>query len=157
MPYQLHRIHQLNCDLVTAWKFFSSPHNLSHITPKEMKFTVQSNLPEESIYAGMIINYKVSPLLGIPMLWQTRITQVDEGNSFTDIQQRGPYKLWNHFHEFIPNKYGVLMKDTVDYELPWGLIGSIVHSLLVRKKLNNIFDYRYQVLETLFNTQKITA
>src|SRR6187549_924203 len=129
MAYQLHRIHQLNCDLVTAWKFFSSPHNLSYITPKEMKFKVVSKLPEESMYVGMIIDYKLSPLLGIPMRWQTRITQVDEGNSFTDIKQKGPYKTWNHLHEFIPNNNGVMMKDTVDYELPWGLMGSLAHSL----------------------------
>ena len=109
------------------------------------------------MYVGMIIDYKLSPLLGIPMRWQTRITQVDEGNSFTDIQQKGPYKTWNHLHEFIPNNNGVMMKDTVDYELPWGLMGSLAHSLIVRKQLNNIFDYRYQVLETLFNTQKEIA
>ena len=154
MAYQLQRKHQLRCDIVTAWKFFSSPHNLSRITPKEMQFALISNLPDEGIYEGMIIDYKISPLLGIPMRWQTKITQVDEGNSFTDIQQKGPYKLWKHFHEFVPNKNGVMMKDTVDYELPLGLMGSIANSLMVRKKLNNIFDYRYQVLETLFNKQK---
>ena len=102
----------------------------------------------------MIIEYTISPLMGIPMPWQTRITQVDEGKSFTDFQQIGPYKLWNHFHEFIPNKNGVLMKDTVDYELPLGLLGSVAHTLMVRKKLNTIFDYRYQVLEKLFGPQK---
>ena len=106
------------------------------------------------MYVGMIIDYKLSPLLGIPIRWQTKITQVDEGNSFTDFQQVGPYKLWKHFHEFVPHKNGVLIKDTVDYELPMGLLGSLVHSLMVRKILNNIFDYRYQVLETLFNKQK---
>lgn len=154
MMYQLNRIQQLHCDLDTAWEFFSSPHNLSQITPNEMQFTVLSNLSDNKMYEGMIIDYKISPLLGIPMRWQTRITQVDERKSFTDFQQIGPYKLWNHFHEFIPNKNGVLMKDTVKYELPVGLLGDIAHSLMVKKKINHIFDYRYQVLEELFNTKK---
>ena len=55
------------------------------------------------------------------------------------------------FHEFIPNEKGILMKDTVEYELPFGVFGNVVHSLLVKKKLNKIFDYRHQVLKQLFN------
>lgn len=157
MAYQLHRTQQLYCDIDTAWKFFSSPHNLSRITPKDMQFRVLTNLPDESIHEGMIIDYKVSPILGIPMNWQTMITQVNEKKSFTDFQQKGPYKLWNHFHEFIPNEQGVLMKDTVDYDLPLGIIGVIAHTLMVRKKLGHIFDYRYRVLETLFNGQNYSG
>lgn len=151
MNYRLIRTQQLHCNIDTAWKFFSSPYNLSRITPKNMKFQVLTALPDERIYEGMIIDYKVSPLLGIPMRWRTRITQVNEGRSFTDVQEKGPYKRWNHFHEFIPNEQGVLVKDTVDYELPLGFLGQIAHKVMVRKKLQHIFDYRYQVLEDLFN------
>lgn len=154
MVYQLIKIQQLHCDIDTAWSFFSTPGNLLRITPSEMKFTVLSDFQDENMYEGMIIDYKVSPLLGIPMRWQTKITQVDERKSFTDFQQSGPYKLWNHSHEFTPNKKGVLMKDTVRYELPFGVLGDIAHSLMVKKKINHIFDYRYQVLEELFNTKK---
>lgn len=154
MIYQLHTKQQLNCDLDTAWDFFSSPHNLSKITHKEMKFNVLTKLSEEPIYEGMVIDYKVVPLLGIPMKWRTKITQVNPKVSFTDFQEKGPYKLWNHFHEFIPNEDGVLMKDTVDYELPFGILGNITHSLLVKQKVQSIFDYRYEVLEQLFNSKK---
>ena len=154
MMYQLHKTQQLYCDINVAWKFFSSPLNLSHITPPDMNFIVLTHLPDETIYEGMIIDYKVSPLMGIPIKWQTVIMQVKELNSFTDFQKRGPYKLWKHLHEFIPNERGVLMKDTVEYELPYGVIGKVAHSLIIYKKLQNIFDYRYQVLEKLFNTEK---
>ena len=67
-----------------------------------MQFTVLSDLADEKMYEGMILEYKISPLLGISMRWQTKITQVDQGKSFTDFQQIGPYKLWHHFHEFTP-------------------------------------------------------
>jgi ligand-binding SRPBCC domain-containing protein len=155
MKHQLQRTQQLNCDIHTAWNFFSSPHNLSRITPPEMKFKVISNFETERIYEGMTIDYKISPLLGIQMNWQTIITQVDEQKNFTDFQQKGPYKLWNHLHEFFPNDRGVFMKDTVNYQLPYGVIGDIVHSLMVRKKLEHIFDYRYKVLEKIFNSQTV--
>lgn len=151
MKHQLRREQQLNCDIATVWDFFSSPMNLSEITPNGMNFTVLSEDTGEKIFVGMRIDYIVSPLFGIPLKWQTKIAQVDELKSFTDFQQKGPYRYWNHFHEFIPNENGVLMKDTVDYELPFGLLGEIAHSLLVRGKLKNIFDYRYRILEKQFN------
>lgn len=150
MKYQLYREQQLNCDLQTAWDFFSSPMNLSKITPKELGFKVLTNFKKKSIYEGMIITYRVSPLFKISIKWVTKITQVDENRSFTDFQLSGPYKYWNHFHEFIPNKDGVLMKDTVEYELPLGFLGKIVHKLFVKDKLEEIFNFRYKFLNKHF-------
>lgn len=140
----------MHCNIETAWAFFSSPMNLSKITPKDMGFTVLSDFQNEPIFKGMIIDYTVSPILRIPLQWQTKITQVDTRKSFTDFQQKGPYKYWNHFHEFIPNADGVLMKDTVEYELPFGVLGTIAHRAFIKKKLESIFDFRYQVLEQQF-------
>lgn len=151
MRYQLHKEQQLNSDIETAWKFFSSPHNLSKITPKDMAFTVTFDLGDQPIYEGMEISYTVSPILRIPMKWKTLITQVEYQKSFTDLQTKGPYKYWNHFHKLEANDSGVLVKDTVDYELPFGFIGNIAHQLFVKKKLESIFNYRYQFLEKKFN------
>lgn len=154
MVHQLKREQQLNCDIETAWKFFSSANNLSKITPKDMNFIVRTKLENDEIYEGMTIDYYVSPVLGIKMDWRTEITQVDQHRSFTDFQMKGPYKLWNHFHEFIPNEKGVLIKDTVDYELPMGFLGEIAHKLFVKNKLEQIFSYRFNILEEMFNSKK---
>lgn len=151
MKYQLYREQQLQCDIETAWTFFSSPMNLTKITPRDMGFIVLSEYNSEQIFEGMLIDYTVSPLLKIPLKWRTRIGQVELHKSFSDFQEKGPYKYWNHFHEFIPNKDGVLIKDTVSYELPLGILGNIAHYLFVKNKLVHIFDFRYKVLEKLFN------
>ena len=154
MVHRLYREQQLNCDIETAWKFFSSANNLAVITPKDMNFTVLTKLQNDEIYKGMLIDYTVSPVFKIPMKWQTQITQVDFQKSFTDFQQKGPYKLWNHYHEFIPNENGVLIKDTVSYELPMGFLGEISHKLFVKSKLKSIFDFRHEVLEVMFNNKR---
>ena len=151
MRYQLYKEQQLNCNIETAWEFFSSPHNLSKITPKDMGFTVTSELGDEEIYEGMEISYTVSPILRIPMKWKTLITDVKFQKSFTDLQAKGPYKYWSHFHELEANDKGVLVKDTVSYEMPFGFLGTIAHNLFVKKKLESIFNYRYQFLEKKFN------
>jgi ligand-binding SRPBCC domain-containing protein len=154
MIHQLYREQQLNCTIDEAWRFFSSANNLSKITPKEMNFIVRTQLSDDNIYKGMIIDYFVSPMLNIKMSWQTEITEVDFQKSFTDFQKKGPYKLWNHRHDFIENENGVLMKDTVDYELPLGFLGDIAHGIFVKKKLEHIFDYRTKVLEEMFNQKQ---
>ncbi len=151
MIYTLSRQQQLNCDIERAWKFFSSANNLSAITPKDMNFIVLTKMNDDEIFEGMIIDYYVSPIFGIKMKWKTEIIQVDFQKSFTDFQKKGPYKLWHHHHEFEINDQGVFMKDFVKYELPFGFLGDIAHKIFVRKKIEHIFNYRYMVLEELFN------
>ncbi|KQT17929.1 hypothetical protein ASG31_04105 [Chryseobacterium sp. Leaf404] len=150
MVHTLKRKQQLQCDISTAWKFFSAAKNLSDITPEDMSFIVRTELYDDEIYEGMLIDYYISPLFGIKLDWQTEITQVEKNKSFTDFQKKGPFKLWNHHHEFTENENGVLMTDIVTYELPLGFLGEIAHNILVKNKLENIFNFRYKILETKF-------
>lgn len=152
--HQLVREQQLNCNIEKAWAFFSSANNLSVITPKDMNFTVLTKLENDDIFEGMIINYHVSPLMKIKMNWQTEILEVNYMKNFIDFQLKGPYKLWHHYHEFIKNDEGVLVRDVVDYEMPFGFLGEFAHRLFVKNKLEHIFDYRKNVLEKMFNKSK---
>jgi ligand-binding SRPBCC domain-containing protein len=141
----------LPVDLPTAWAFFSSPKNLARITPPEMDFTTLSNFEEgQEIYTGMLIDYKVKPLFGISMSWQTEIREVQKPYSFVDIQLKGPYRLWQHTHTFIEKENGVLMQDEVKYQLPFGPLGVLSHALLVRRKLESLFAFRKAAIERIF-------
>lgn len=152
MPiYSLERTQVLPITQEQAWEFFSSPYNLPKITPPSMNFRILNN-PESPAYAGQIILYKVSPFGGINTHWLTEITHVREGEFFVDEQRSGPYVLWHHQHIFRAVSGGVEMRDIVHYQLPFGWLGAIVHKLLVRKKLESIFSYRYRVLEEMFGS-----
>lgn len=133
-----------------AWAFFSTPKNLSKITPKEMGFVIKSKFTDEEIYEGMKIEYTVKPILGIPLNWRTRIGKTQKPFMFTDVQEKGPYKLWEHTHTFVEKDKGVLAIDEVKYQLPFGILGDIAHSLFVKNKLKNIFDYRRNILQKMF-------
>jgi ligand-binding SRPBCC domain-containing protein len=135
-----------------AWAFFSSPNNLSKITPPEMNFNIVSTTGSDGneIFNGQKIKYKVSPLLGIPLHWLTEIDHVETKVSFTDKQLEGPYKKWEHTHTFIQVKGGTMMYDTIHYELPFSYLGKFAHWLFVRKKIENIFQYRKEILENIF-------
>ena len=104
----------------------------------------------KKMYAGQIIQYIVRPILGIPIKWVTEITHVEKPNYFVDEQRFGPYSLWHHKHFIKPTAKGVEMLDIVDYKIPLGFLGRIVHPLLVAPKLKEIFDYRKQALTEIF-------
>ncbi len=138
-----------------AWQFFSDPANLDKITPPEMNFIITSSPIRSGTYAGQVITYKVSPLLGIPMKWMTEITQVDEPNYFVDTQLYGPYKFWHHEHHFRETEGGVEMTDILYYSLPFGIIGDIINALVVRRQVENIFKYRSAKLQQLFPARPV--
>ncbi len=148
--YQYTTSQFLPIDINKAWDFFSSPHNLPLITPPELDFKILTELNKEEIFEGQLIDYTVTPLFGIPLRWQTRIDKMKKENFFIDSQIKGPYKLWEHKHYFTKYRNGVLMKDEVNYQLPLGFIGRMMHAILVRKKIENIFAYRRQKLEKIF-------
>jgi ligand-binding SRPBCC domain-containing protein len=93
--YDYHAEQMLSTDIQTAWSFFSSPENLSVITPPDLGFIIQSRNLYADIYEGMKIEYIVKPLFGIPLKWTTQITEVSKPHYFTDKQIKGPYMLWD--------------------------------------------------------------
>ncbi len=149
--YRLHRQQVLPLTLEECWEFFSSPRNLSQITPGYMNFRiVHISGPSEAMFPGQIIRYKVNIFRGIPVDWTTEITQVVPHTMFIDEQRTGPYALWHHAHHFRETESGVEMTDEVHYALPFGLLGRMAHGLLVKKQLKTIFDYRKYVLAQRF-------
>jgi len=102
------------------------------------------------MFSGQIIQYILTPILGIPFRWVTEITHVDQGKYFVDEQRFGPYTFWHHKHFIEPVDGGVKMTDIVDYKLPLGPLGKLAHSLFVSNKVKEIFIYRTQKLKELF-------
>ena len=107
--------------------------------------------PQGVMFPGMIIVYKVKPFPLITFDWVTEITHVKTGEYFVDEQRFGPYSFWHHKHFIERSGNGTIMTDIVDYKVPFGFIGDIANTIVVRKKLMQIFEFRNQIIETLFN------
>jgi len=148
--YSLKTVQKIPVSLDKAWDFFSNPANLQTITPPKMGFKVISKHHGDKMYAGQIIEYKVSPVLNIPLYWMTEITQVKDKEYFIDEQRFGPYDLWHHQHHFKEVNGLVEMTDIVHYKLPFWFLGDIAHELFVKKQLNDIFNYRTKKVDELF-------
>ena len=139
----------LRTSLERAWDFFSDPRNLARITPPELDFTVLTDLPER-IHPGMMIEYRVRPLLGLPVRWLTEITHVEPGKFFVDEQRIGPYRIWHHEHHFRQiDAARIEVTDRITYVLPLSPLGDLVHPFLVRPQLRKIFAYREKAVNAL--------
>lgn len=150
--YRLKTIQNIPVSLPEAWDFFSKPKNLAEITPRELDFNIISLYHGEEMYPGQIIEYKVKPLLGIPVYWMTEITHVEKEKYFVDEQRFGPYILWHHQHHFKSITGGVEMTDIVHYKIPFGFLGDIAQWLFVRKNLEKIFEFREKAVEQRFGS-----
>ena len=139
----------LPISLDEAWKFFATPKNLNEVTPDDMVFEIISELPE-TMYAGLLINYRLKPMFNIPINWCTEITHIKEKEYFVDEQRKGPYRIWHHEHHFKAVKGGVLMTDILHYDIGKWIVGRIAGKLFVDKKVKGVFEYRNKTLETYF-------
>lgn len=151
MPYyQFKQSQKIPGTIDDVWEFISNPDNLKDITPPSLDFKVINRAIETKMYAGMIITYNVKPLFGIPVKWMTEITHVREKEYFVDEQRIGPYSFWHHQHKIEPIENGVLMTDIVTYVPPFYFLGRIANSLIIKKKLKEIFKFRTLAFEKRF-------
>ena len=148
MSHRLVRTTTLRGDIAHVFAFFRNPRNLEELTPPWLGFRVVSST-DDTVRAGTRIRYRLR-LHGVPLKWESRITEYEENSRFADEQLSGPYSRWYHRHTFRAVEGGVLMTDVVEYQLPFGPLGRFVHWLVVRHQLRAIFDYRTKVISRRF-------
>jgi ligand-binding SRPBCC domain-containing protein len=131
-----------------VFAFFADAGNLGKITPPELNFHIITTQPID-IKKGALIDYRLK-LRGVPITWKTEITEWNPPFSFTDSALKSPYRQWIHRHTFEETQAGeTIMRDIVRYRLPLEPLGDLAH-FYVRKELKYIFDYRYKVIEEIF-------
>ena len=135
--------------ITEVFEFFSNAHNLAAITPPELHLEILTPAPIE-MFAGTLIDYRLK-LHGIPLRWQTEITEWNPPHFFLDEQRRGPYRLWRHTHTFDETKNGVVVGDSVEYAV-WG--NGLINRLFVRPDIEKIFAYRSEQLDAIFRHKK---
>ena len=133
--------------LPEVFAFFSDPKNLARITPPGLSFRIVGEPPP--LAEGSRLEYRIRWMLWT-LRWVTRITRWNPPLEFADLQEKGPYAVWIHTHRFRADGGGVIMEDHVEYALPLGRLGRLVHALAVRRQLEAIFDYRRNAIAAIF-------
>lgn len=144
---------ELNVSPEEAFKFFHSPANLGLCTPPWLKFSILETSPEMGRGSMFVYQIKLGP---IPLKWKTRIIEWSPDNSFIDLQESGPYKLWVHRHQMKQLAPGwTEMQDVVHYSLPFGLLGKFAHNFIIKKILKRIFSYRNEIIKLRFGEHHV--
>ncbi len=136
-----------------VWDYFCDPQNLNAITPPDMNFEILQGA-DAKMYPGQLIEYRVEFVRGIRSRWLTEISHVRAGEYFVDEQRVGPYRFWYHEHGFQDTPAGTCMTDRVTYVVPFGVLGVLVNTFWIRKRLEQIFDFRRQKIVELFGETK---
>jgi hypothetical protein len=145
--HRLERTQRVPLGLEEAFAFYGSAENLERITPPWLRFEIRDPRPGQ-LSAAARLHYSLV-LHGFPVRWTTEIRTWDPPHGFVDVQLSGPYRLWEHTHTFEPIEGGTLIRDRVDYALPYGVLGAIAHTAFVRRDLRRIFDYRSDAIAAI--------
>jgi ligand-binding SRPBCC domain-containing protein len=142
---------RLPAPIEDVFRFFADASQLERLTPDWLKFSIVTPAPI-TMEEGTLIDYKLR-VHGLPLSWRSRITLWEPPFRFADEQLRGPYRRWYHVHTFQQDGEGTICRDDVEYSVPGG---SLMHSLFVKRDLNEIFAYRTKVLREVFSTARCT-
>ena len=137
MALEIHEGLLLSFPREQVFEFFASAENLSLLTPPWLRFSILTPLTIE-MTAGTVIGYRIR-LHGLPITWESEITEWRPPFEFCDVQRCGPYRRWVHRHIFEEVPGGTLVVDHVDYLVPQG---ALVNRLFVARELSKVFAHR---------------
>lgn len=152
--YALERTQVVPVPLEEAFAFFADARNLEQITPPWLRFRIRE-APAE-LGPGARLRYRLR-LFGIPIGWRTEIVEWSPPRSFTDVQRRGPFLLWEHTHRLTAVEGGTEIYDHVRYRLFLGPVGALIRRLVVGGWVEGIFDYRAEALVPLLSRRAPAA
>ncbi|MGZ6130571.1 MAG: TIGR01777 family oxidoreductase [Myxococcaceae bacterium] len=79
----------------------------------------------------------------VPTRWVAVHTALEDGRSFTDRQESGPFARWEQVHRMLPDgESRSILEDDVQYQLPLGLLGRLGAGV-ARERLEALFAYRH--------------
>jgi ligand-binding SRPBCC domain-containing protein len=126
-----------------VFAFHELPDALERLTPAWEKVRIIQRAHVNQLGSRAIIETRIFAV--IPVRWVAEHAVYDPPRRFEDVQISGPFKSWRHRHIFEPHKEGAVLRDEIDYEVPFGLIGKSLAPILIASRLQRLFQYRHKV------------
>ena len=86
---------------------------------------------------------------GIRQRFTAKIVEIDRPRYFVDELVKAAFRSMRHVHEFEPRDGGTLMRDTLDWISPFGLLGVIADKIAVRRHLRRFLTRKQQALKEI--------
>jgi ligand-binding SRPBCC domain-containing protein len=150
--------------LPRVFRFFSDPRNLPRIMPPQLgaELVRIAIVPppgaapdgsEAGVGTEIVVSVKLLPPLPVRSEWVARIVAYERDRFFADVQARGPFRRWEHRHEFESGerdgREGTVVRDVLDYDVGLGALGAVAERLFVGRQMARTFAHRQRSLEGL--------
>jgi ligand-binding SRPBCC domain-containing protein len=151
--------------------FFANPNNLPRIMPPatgtridQLKLVAPPPPPSASktpstslagVGSEIFTSFLVLPPLPFRATWIALITEFAWNHHFSDIQRKGPFRRWQHRHEFFAEirrgVTGTLVRDVIEYEAGFGIVGTLAEKLFISGQMRRTFAHRQEALGSLLS------
>lgn len=80
---------------------------------------------------------------GVQQRLSAIVTEFDRPKRFVDTMDSGAFSALQHVHEFFPGANGqTLMRDTLIWTAPWGVLGQVADVLFLRRHMKRFLQAR---------------
>jgi ligand-binding SRPBCC domain-containing protein len=135
-----------------VFAFHELPDALQRLTPPSESVHIVQAAPDLRVGSRAIIETRI---LGVfPVRWVAEHTAYDPPHMFEDEQVEGPFRRWRHRHIVKPHAAGAVLRDEIEYEPPFGLIGQLAAPLIIVPRLEKLFEHRHRVTREWCEAQK---
>ncbi|RYY17515.1 MAG: cell division protein [Chitinophagaceae bacterium] len=102
---------------------------------------------------GETVTWKAKHLMKTRIM-KIRISEMNRPVSFVDEMIEGDFKSFRHQHHFKQIDNGIFMIDIVDFESPYGKIGSFLNSIYLTKYLRTLLENRNEFIRNFAESNK---
>src|ERR1700747_820028 len=83
--------------------------------------TVTPREPLAGARSEIVTSFRILPFVPFRAKWVAQITEFEWNHHFADVQKQGPFKRFQHRHEFaLETRHGVdgtVVRDVIEYEI----------------------------------------
>lgn len=126
-----------------VFAFHERPDALERLMPPWEKTRILSAAQSLHVGSSTIIETRIFGVF--PVRWVAEHTRYEPPRLFEDVQVAGPFKSWRHRHVVGPHEVGALLRDEIEFEPPFGLLGRLAAPVFILPRLRKMFDYRHAV------------
>lgn len=135
----------INCSQEELFNFHCDSGNIKNITPPDVKVDILTK--DLNVSEGKVLEI-ISTKFFIPSFWRVEISLIKKPCMIVDTALKSPFEFWRHTHKFSQKGNMCELKDSVEYQLPFGFLGKLIEPLIL-KELNNMFSYRQKITKKI--------
>ncbi|MEP6787769.1 MAG: SRPBCC family protein [Acidobacteriota bacterium] len=102
---------------------------------------------------GQTITFR-STFFGMTQKLTVKVVEYERPRLLVDEMIEGNFRSFRHMHEFTETENGIVMTDTLIWELPLGILGQIVDRLLLEGNLTRLVSTRNTRLKAIAESHR---